>query len=129
MYKIVRLYWTLFHLTEPTQSNTKRSVDSLTMHSHPFNEMSLCICNAMCHCLFVPCQIYDECYMDNYIKHAYHQCILGNYIKHAYNFPTLIHSYQCITQTYINITCKSLLRKVMKHFILFAKFRHNMSIK
>ena len=41
----------LSHLTEPTQSNTKCSVDSLTMHSHPFNAMSPCICNAICHCM------------------------------------------------------------------------------
>ena len=41
----------LSHLTEPTQSNTKRSVDSSTMHSHPFNAMSPCICNAICHCV------------------------------------------------------------------------------
>ena len=72
----------------------------------------------LCHCVFVPCHIYDECYMDNFIKHAYHQCILGNYIKHAYNSPTLTYSCQCITQTYINITYKSVLSQVMKHFIL-----------
>ena len=104
--------------TELTQSNTKRSVDSLTMHSHSFNAISLCICNAICHCLFVPCHIYDECYMDNIIKHAYHQCILSNYIKHAYHFPTLTHLCQCIRQAYINITYKSLLSQVMKQFIL-----------
>ena len=114
----VRLCWTLSHLTEHTQSNTKRNVDSLTMHSHPFNAMSPCTCNAICHCLFVPYHIYDECYMDNFIKHAYHRCILGNYINHAYNFPTLTHSCQCITQAYINITYKSLLSQVIKHFIL-----------
>ena len=50
-YSIVRLYWTSSHLTEPTQSNTKRSVDSSTIHSHPFNVMSPCICNAMRHCM------------------------------------------------------------------------------
>ena len=33
------------------QLNTKYSVDSLTMHSHPFNAMSLCICNVICHCM------------------------------------------------------------------------------
>ena len=38
----------LVPFTEPTQSNTKRSVD---LHSHPFNAMSQCICNAMCHCM------------------------------------------------------------------------------
>ena len=48
----MRLYWTLSHLIEPTQSNTKRGVDSSTMHSHPFNAMSMCICNAICHCMF-----------------------------------------------------------------------------
>ena len=47
----MRLCWTLYHLTEPTQSNTKRSVDSLTMHSHPFNAMSPCIFNEICHCM------------------------------------------------------------------------------
>ena len=37
--------------TELTQSNTKYSVNSLTMHSHPFNAMSPCICNTICHCM------------------------------------------------------------------------------
>ena len=41
----------LSHLTEPTQSNTKCSVDSSTMYSHPFNAMHLCICNAIFHCM------------------------------------------------------------------------------
>ena len=50
-YSTVRLCWTLSHLTESTQSNTKRNVDLLTMHSHPFNAMSPCICNARCHCM------------------------------------------------------------------------------
>ena len=51
LYSTVRLCWMLSHSTEPTQSNTKCSVDSSTMHSHPFNAMSLCICNAICHCM------------------------------------------------------------------------------
>ena len=50
-YSIVQLCWTSSHLTELTQSNTKRSVDSSTIHSHPFNAMSPCICNAMGHCM------------------------------------------------------------------------------
>ena len=41
LYSTVRLCWTLSHLIEPTQSNTKHNVDSSTMHSHPFNAMSL----------------------------------------------------------------------------------------
>ena len=47
----MRLCWTLSHLTKPTQSNTKRNVDSSTMHLHAFNAMSPCICNAICHCM------------------------------------------------------------------------------
>ena len=35
--------------TQDILSNTKNSVDLPTMHSHPFNAMSLCICNASCH--------------------------------------------------------------------------------
>ena len=50
-YLIVRLCWMLSHLTKPTQSNTKCSVDSSTMHSHPLNALSPCICNAICHCM------------------------------------------------------------------------------
>ena len=46
LYSTVRLCWTLSHLTELIQSNTKRNVDSLTMHSHPFNETSPCIMNS-----------------------------------------------------------------------------------
>ena len=48
-YSIVRLCWMLSHLNQPTQSNTKHSIDLLTMNSHPFNAMSPCICNARCH--------------------------------------------------------------------------------
>ena len=51
LYSTVRLRWTSSHLIKLTQSNTKRSVDSSTMHSHPFNSMSLCIFNAMRHCM------------------------------------------------------------------------------
>ena len=50
-YSTVRLCWTLSHLTEPAQLNTIRNVDSSTMHSHPFNAMSPCICNEICHCM------------------------------------------------------------------------------
>ena len=47
----MQLYWTLSHLTEPTQSNTKPSVNLSTMHSHPFHAMSLCMSNVICHCM------------------------------------------------------------------------------
>ena len=74
-YSIVQLYWTLSHLTEPTQSNTKRSVDLPTMHSHPFNAMSACICNAKCHCMLPHVTCINECYIEQIliILHAkYH---------------------------------------------------------
>ena len=56
---IVQLYWTLSHLTKPNQSNTKRNVNSLTMHSHTFNAMNPCICNAIRHCMLyhVTCMV------------------------------------------------------------------------
>ena len=47
----MQLCCTSSHLTKPTLSNTKRNVDSSTMHSHPFNAMSPCICNALSHCM------------------------------------------------------------------------------
>ena len=50
-YSTVQICWTLSHLTEPTKSNTKRSVDSLTMYSHPFNVISPNRCNEICHCM------------------------------------------------------------------------------
>ena len=58
----VQLCWTLSHLTEPTQSNTKRSVDLPTMNSHPFNAMSPCICN-VCAIAY----LYHDTYMMNVI--------------------------------------------------------------
>ena len=38
-----------------------------TMHSHSFNVMSSCICNALRHCMLhvISCHMYNECYMDN----------------------------------------------------------------
>ena len=36
-------------LSPPNQ--TPKLVLIITMHSHPFNAMSSCICNAMCHCM------------------------------------------------------------------------------
>ena len=51
LYSTMQLCWTLSHLIEPTQSNTKHSVNSSIMHSHPFNVMSPFICNAIYHCM------------------------------------------------------------------------------
>ena len=59
----VRLCWTLSHLTKPTQSNTKHSVDLSTMNSHPFNALSPCICNAIMPLQVISFHMHDECYM------------------------------------------------------------------
>ena len=50
-YATLRLILEVISFTKVTQSNTKHNVDLLTMHSHPFNVMSPCICNARCHCM------------------------------------------------------------------------------
>ena len=47
----MRFCWTSSYLIEPTQSNTKRGVDSSTMHSYSFDAMSPCICNTIHHCM------------------------------------------------------------------------------
>ena len=50
-YSTVRLCWTLSHLPSPP-NQTPNTVSILpTMHLHPFNAISLCICNARCHCM------------------------------------------------------------------------------
>ena len=65
----------------PSQPNqTPNTVLIITIHSHPFQAMSSCICNAMCHFMPILCHINDECYMDN-STHAYHPCIMDNYIN------------------------------------------------
>ena len=50
-YSTVRLYSMLSHLPSPP-NQTPNTVSILsTIHSHPFNAMSPCICNARCHCM------------------------------------------------------------------------------
>ena len=94
------LCWTLSHLTEPTQSNTKHSVDLPFMHTHPFNVMSPCICNAIMPLQVISCHMHNECYMDN-STHAYHQCIMENYIyMHIISMHHFLH---------VNISCKHIL--------------------
>ena len=70
--------------TVPCSPNqTPNVVLIITMHSHSFHAMSLCICSAMCHFMPIPCHnsiwtiLYDDCYMDN-STHAYHPCIMDN---------------------------------------------------
>ena len=41
----------------------------------PMNAISQCLCNALCHCISIPCLICNECHMDNKSH------IMDNYIK------------------------------------------------
>ena len=50
-YSTVRLYWTLSYLLSPHNQTLNTMSILPTMHSHLFNAMSLCICNARCHCM------------------------------------------------------------------------------
>ena len=63
-----------------------------TIPSHPWNAMSLCICNVMHHCMSMSCHICDECHMDNLIHTFYY--VSWTIILHAYNLQNK-HSVQC----------------------------------
>ena len=77
-YSTVRLCWTLSHLpSSPNQ--TPNTVSILpTMHSHLFNAMSSCICNARCHCMLY----YVTCIMNATWTHNPHQLsgVMDNHI-------------------------------------------------
>ena len=51
IFSIVRLCWTLSHLSSPPNQTPNTMLILPTMHSHPFNTMSLCICNTRYHCM------------------------------------------------------------------------------
>ena len=50
-YSTVRLCWTLSYLPSPPNQTPNTVSILLTMHSHPFNAMSPCICTVRCHCM------------------------------------------------------------------------------
>ena len=76
----MRLCWMLSHLpSPPNQTPNAVSIYQPCTYTHEMR-CFLCIFNVMHHCMFIPCRIYDECYMDN-STHAYHQCIMNNYIN------------------------------------------------
>ena len=70
------------------------------MHSHPFNTMSPCICNAMRQCMLyhATCIIY----MDNTIHTTYR--VSWTITSPAYDFHTSFHSCQYMMHAYINIS-------------------------
>ena len=66
IYTTVRLCWTLSNGTEPTQSNTKRSVDyNPALKPIQCNVLTLMQCNASLH--VISRHMYNECYLDNII--------------------------------------------------------------
>ena len=102
----VRLCWTLSNGTEPTQSNTKRSVD----YNHVLTPIQCDVlvhmqCNAPLH--VISCHMYNECYMDN-TNHTTH-LVSWTITSPAYNFHTSIHSCQYIIYAYININLQHVL--------------------
>ena len=90
------LCWMLFHLTKPTKSNTKRSVDLLTMHSHPFNAMSPCICNGIRHCM-----LYHVTCIMNATWKTQSTPLTGCHGQSHHLHMTSIHHF-----IHINISCK-----------------------
>ena len=63
LYSTVQLCSTLSHLTEPTQSNTKRSVDfQPCTHAHSMRCPHAYAMQCAIACYVMP---HDECYMDN----------------------------------------------------------------
>ena len=79
IYTTVRPCWTLSHRTEPTQSNTNSAL-IITIHSHPFNAMSPCICNAMRHFMLY----HATCIMNatwTLLKPYTSLCTMDNYIN------------------------------------------------
>ena len=59
----VQLYWTSSNDTEPTQSNTKCSVDYNHSHLIQCDVPVYMQCNASLH--VISCHMYNECYIDN----------------------------------------------------------------
>ena len=99
-YSTMRLCWTSSHLTEPTQLNTKRSIDSSTMHTPIECNVPVHMqCNVPLH--VISCNMYNECYMDNIIHTTY--WMSWKITSPGYDFHTSFHTCQYIMDTYINI--------------------------
>ena len=95
----VRICWTLSNGTEPTQSNSKCSVDFQLCTPMICDESMQMQCNVpLC---VISCHMYDEHYMDNII-HTTHR-VSRTITSYAYDFHTSIYSCQYIMHAYINI--------------------------
>ena len=77
---VVRLYWTLSHLTEPTKS-TPNVVSTYQPCTHTqLNAMSPCICNAKMPLHVILCYMYNTLHITTY-KLYFMQSTMDNYIK------------------------------------------------
>ena len=105
-YSTMRLCWTSSNDTEPTQSNTRCSVD----YNHALTPIQCDIpvhmqCNAPLH--VVSCRMYNECYMDDTIHTTYQ--VSWIITLPAYDFHTSFHSCQYIMHAYININIQQVI--------------------
>ena len=76
--------WNSTELHSKYRAHSSTIEDGVQWH-HAFTRMNMmpqCICNALCHCMSIPCHICNTCHMDNL------SCIMNSYIK-AYNFQTI----------------------------------------
>ena len=106
--------------TIPSPPNqTPNAMLIITMHSHPFNTMSPCICNAMRHCMLYHATCITNatwtmlksytspCTMDNYINQ--HKISKRSNISCQYIFTHICRHQQVITNhamTYIILLAK-----------------------
>ena len=114
----VRLNWTSSRFTELTQSNTKHSVDSPTMHSHPFITMSPCICNAMFHCTLchVTCMINATWTILSYeCHHAFHVNISSKHISTSITHVILYSS----NDTHTIMPCNGHFHTSIQHMLIY----------
>ena len=100
LYSTMQLCWTSSNCTEPTQSNTKRSVD----YNHALTPIQCNVpvhmqCNAPLHVL--SCHMCNECYMCNTNQTTH--LMSWTITSPTYDFHTSFQSCQYILHTYINI--------------------------
>ena len=101
-YSTMRLCWTSSHLNEPTQSNTKRSVDFFFNHALTPIQCDVPVhmqCNAPLY--VISCHMYNECYIDKTIHTTYR--VSQTITSPAYDLHTPFHSCQYIMHACINI--------------------------
>ena len=96
----VRLCWTLSYLTEPTQSTPKAVlIYQRCTHTHLMPCPMHMQCSMPLH--VISCHMHNKCYTDTQST-PLTRCHRQSHHLHM-DFYTSFHSYQYITQAYINI--------------------------